>query len=890
MKSHFKLSHFPLKSLVVSFFMLFIFTKGFPQPPGGWAEYNVIFGDNYHSDPHSIFFNQLSNSIWLFASKELNMVDRSINLYTIDESGVVSPGTIISNGAFTNIKVSFQNPWYKLITADTNTSNNVGVEHFIHQSDPAIQWRKEYVSPDFIQPELLAISDDGIHNYFIGNIFGSSVVNVFVTPGGPNSQNRLAEYTLTGITASDYYDVEILSNGDLLLLIGEKNTLHPSFKLLRLNNQMELLSQIEIPWYRPDNQMFIIPFEDESTFLIYSEKEVQGHHGIGVNEALGIDWYLDFDEHINFIEKESFVQGPANTLYFLRSAKTEPGSPPKTVFHRLLDNGIMLVEKEIDSEYSNEYPWRLIRDWKGNFVGASATDFGQIPSFVKDPVLLRWDENGNLTESWNLQGIGDFVLKDFISSSAGDYYLLGSHSIPGERLKNQVIRVTEENLLNEKPIILQVFKDVNGNCQFDSLDKPFPQSLLRLEDPNEKYRLSNKDGIVFYQPETDNIEVELLPPNSSWKACHQQPLQINITPAESQFIPLLLSPEENCPVLDISVVADSIVGCEYSVYEVLVQNRGTIIAEDVSVSFEHDARLSLHYAPNINFQDGTLVKMDINDLEPGESRSYKLIFNTDCDLNPSEVVCINFRALAGNDCTGGIQRQYSFKNKCQNGLIPGSPLKLGFENGVVTNRFVRKDSFVDYTLFFKNEGFTNLYNLVIEDELEKELDISTLRLGTSNFWNIDVEIIEERTLQFSFPWLYLMPGENLFINYSIKPEASLQNGDTFSNQATFKTYNQSERTNNLTLQIGERTNTISTDFSNAIRFYPNPAREVFYLETDIPIHNLALEIVHISGKSFYKGPFKKKMDVEALGLPTGSYFITCAKAGKPIWTEQLIIF
>jgi hypothetical protein len=69
----------------LSFFL--VYSPGLAQPVSNWAEYNVIFGDNYDAEPHKIFYHQYPNSIWLYASKELQMLASQFKGYEIENSG-----------------------------------------------------------------------------------------------------------------------------------------------------------------------------------------------------------------------------------------------------------------------------------------------------------------------------------------------------------------------------------------------------------------------------------------------------------------------------------------------------------------------------------------------------------------------------------------------------------------------------------------------------------------------------------------------------------------------------------------------------------------------------------------------------------------------------------
>ncbi|MCB0663084.1 MAG: fibronectin type III domain-containing protein, partial [Saprospiraceae bacterium] len=358
-----------LPDILCGFFFFFSWSLQAQQGSSSF-NYNVTFGDNYTASPLKIYYNDYFNSIWAFSSKNLQSLDRALSQYNISNDGMVTNQQVITNEAFSNIAFYKGANIFSILIADFNNPGKVGTKFSLLNIGDYIL-SQNYSSNRFLQPELIKINPNIVSvdggSLFIGNVFGKSEVSIFQSL----SLSTPLNLDLNGITAEDFYDVEFLSNYDMLLLVGEKNTVHPSFKLIRLNSAFEVVSVAEFPWYRENNEMYIIPFEDESTFLIYSKETINGHQGVAVTDQLEFDWFLDLDGWNNEVTKESFVKGPANTLYFVRSAQPSLNAPFKTYFHRLLDNGISFVEKEVNTTYSNGYPWRLLKDRFGNLIGAS---------------------------------------------------------------------------------------------------------------------------------------------------------------------------------------------------------------------------------------------------------------------------------------------------------------------------------------------------------------------------------------------------------------------------------------------------------------------------------------------------------------------------------------
>ncbi|MBW8052016.1 MAG: T9SS type A sorting domain-containing protein, partial [Cytophagales bacterium] len=112
-----------------------------------------------------------------------------------------------------------------------------------------------------------------------------------------------------------------------------------------------------------------------------------------------------------------------------------------------------------------------------------------------------------------------------------------------------------------------------------------------------------------------------------------------------------------------------------------------------------------------------------------------------------------------------------------------TPKGCGFFNNI------GRDDKLIYQIRFQNVGTAPAFNIVIRDELDNALDITTLKLLSTSHLLTRFEIIPENALIFSFENINLPDsasdpeGSNGFVIFSIKPKINIPDGTTINNQA-----------------------------------------------------------------------------------------------------------
>ena len=196
-----------------------------------------------------------------------------------------------------------------------------------------------------------------------------------------------------------------------------------------------------------------------------------------------------------------------------------------------------------------------------------------------------------------------------------------------------------------------------------------------------------------------------------------------------------------------------------------------------------------------------------------------------------------------------------------------------------------------YKVQFQNDGNYNAVNVRIEDIIDTDLDLSTLKLlDASHDVSLSVDDATREVL-FKFNSIYLAPSsENLagsqgYVVYSIEENDGLSVGSEIENTAyIFFDFNPAIITN-TTYNVNEYIVGIQDLAAGSIKMYPNPATSTLTIAGE---NILSVEIVDLTGKVVARanGDQAQHMNIEALN--NGIYQVNVTCSGE-IFNAKLIV-
>lgn len=207
------------------------------------------------------------------------------------------------------------------------------------------------------------------------------------------------------------------------------------------------------------------------------------------------------------------------------------------------------------------------------------------------------------------------------------------------------------------------------------------------------------------------------------------------------------------------------------------------------------------------------------------------------------------------------------------------------------------DEYLHYTIRFQNEGNANAVNIVVENPIDANLDLSTFEpIGASHSYTT---MVEDGVVKFTFSNINLTwadndePGSHGHVTYRIKPAATVGLNDSMQGGVTgiYFDFNPAILTNTVTTTV-QSTMAIADFRSNGIVMYPNPASDIVTFQlSNVQQNNIDVAVANVMGKTVLHNTLaiaNSAATIDVSTLQSGVYFVTLTSAGKSL-TGKLVI-
>ncbi len=191
---------------------------------------------------------------------------------------------------------------------------------------------------------------------------------------------------------------------------------------------------------------------------------------------------------------------------------------------------------------------------------------------------------------------------------------------------------------------------------------------------------------------------------------------------------------------------------------------------------------------------------------------------------------------------------------------------------------------LDYTIMFQNLGNDDAYDINVTDELDPNLDLSTLKITGFSF--PPAIFLVGNTMKFQFNNIHLPaaainePKSHGFVSYKIKPKTGLALGTTINNFANiYFDFNAPIVTNTVTDILAQTVGFNSLDKNNLIKIYPNPANDYFTIATGTNMAS-TLTVSDVTGRILIRDQeIADNQKINIKDLNAGIYFLTLVSKG-----------
>ena len=248
--------------------------------------------------------------------------------------------------------------------------------------------------------------------------------------------------------------------------------------------------------------------------------------------------------------------------------------------------------------------------------------------------------------------------------------------------------------------------------------------------------------------------------------------------------------------------------------------------------------------------------------------------------------------------------------------------KLGLPIGFGEERYISPEEELTFRIRFQNTGNDTAYHVSITDPLDKDLDLSTLKMSASSHehqWRL-VGSKDRPRLIFDFANIYLpdsttdLLGSEGFVEFKIMPNAAIPEGEEITNVAKiFFDFNKAITTNEVRYTIWEgnpedpslsdrikrytgKDHIFQDGLIDRVSIYPNPAQNHIAIQLDGSVFGETLDGVSLGLYNTHGQLIKAKhiespsdqVTVSLAGLPTGVYYLRLSMEGHPLGSKKLI--
>lgn len=418
-----------------------------------------------------------------------------------------------------------------------------------------------------------------------------------------------------------------------------------------------------------------------------------------------------------------------------------------------------------------------------------------------------------------------------------------------------------------------VFIDENPNCQIDGNEIGLENNLIHLL-PEDIYTFTDSTGFYSFKKSNGPATIEYIPFINGMNNCVASgTYSTNI--ANSTIIDSLDFGLQTATI-NYDARCELFVGASRPGYIQMAN----ITIQNISSTTIHHIQTVLTFDSMYTFQGASLI--------PDSIIGYKAYWTFDSLLiGKIKNIYLSLTPLS----TQMIGNQYMYTlqisadgdtiNTTNNldtvrGIVSGSydpNHKIATPTGMGTEGFIENNATLNYYIEFQNTGTDTAFTVKLTDELDQNLDLSTLTIQGSS--HSMYYTLNNRMLTFYFNNI-LLPDSNKdyqksigYVAYSIKPKPNSLGSKIRNNANIYFDFNEPIITNTTINTIGVPTNILNIEMDDIIA-YPIPLFEN-QLSIDVNIASASstkLELNDISGRKLHtilngykeKGTYQFKLD------------------------------
>lgn len=386
---------------------------------------------------------------------------------------------------------------------------------------------------------------------------------------------------------------------------------------------------------------------------------------------------------------------------------------------------------------------------------------------------------------------------------------------------------------NDTVAFMQLEVTINGEYAFTTATDAYGEYTL--------YNLDEGESTIILQPVTPDF----------FPAASAVTAEVNFDGTISEEVADICLPQPAAfNNLSVSLIPSSIPIPGFNTYcMVIVTNNGSVQGSNVSVdvTFDNNRLNYISSGGNSTVMDGT-VTFSIGTIEPFSTEVYAVVLNTippPVNIGGEEIV---FTAALSQDAEDAMPDDNTtlLQQTIVNSWDPNDILV--HEGDKITAE--QAGEYLTYTIRFQNTGTAPATNVRLYNQLDEKLDWDTFQplFSSKDF----VVMRDGGEVQFLFDDINLPSsdtselGSQGFVTYRIRTNDNVAPGDIiYNNAAIYFDFNEAVLTNTVTTEVVETAGVVQNN-KQEILLYPNPVRDILYINTTAGIN--AVSIYDVNGR------------------------------------------
>lgn len=438
-------------------------------------------------------------------------------------------------------------------------------------------------------------------------------------------------------------------------------------------------------------------------------------------------------------------------------------------------------------------------------------------------------------------------------------------------------------------IKLKAFVDTNTNGIQDTGEIDFPLGQFNYEINNDG-TIHNLYTTPFYLYETNpttsyDLTYTVDSDYASNNSCSVS--YPNVTVAAGSGIttynfPITVTPYDDLSISIHNYNAPPRPGFQYYNYITYTNNSDQTVASG-TITYTKDSALSIYNVSNVVTITGTGFTYNFTNLLPYETRYIYVILQVPTiptvALGQLVTSSASITSLPGDILP--LNNNSSLTQTIVGSYDPND--KQESHGGKILHSTFTDDDYLTYTIRFENTGTANAINVKVEDELDAQLDETTLKMvGASADYSLERV---NRSLVWKFNGIDLPPSEpdteigHGYITFKIKPKAGYAIGDIIPNTAEiYFDFNPAIVTNTCNTEFVAALGTNPLVFTN-LNYFPNPVSNTLTIVNEFTMDSI--EITSALGQKILTQKVNDiQTEINLNHFANGIYFVKVTSEGQ----------